>query len=497
MLVLLPLVLLVLGSLAAFLLGQRPGLIRRLALAAAGLSLLAAVAGIVSGPASFSVPWLPGLGMAFTMRLDGLSMFLVALTALATVAVVAFSSEQERPGGYYGLILLMAATAIGTFLSTNLLLFYVFWELMIIPSYVLIGSYGEGAASRRAALKFLVYSLVPSAFLLVAIIALAVAAQPALGHLSFSLAALERVHLAASTQNWIFVLFALSFMVKVPIWPLHAWMPDAYGESRPQVAAMLSGVLSKTGLYALIRFAFPLLPEAARLFAPALAVIALASILYGAWVALGHKDGRMVIAYSSLSHLGLVFLAVVALNALGLDAAVLQMLNHGIYAVALFLLFGLVERSSGTRLLERLGGVARAAPLFAGFFWITVLAALGLPGLNGFSGEFLLLLAVFRTNQVWAWIAIAAAVFSAAYFIRLFQLTSQGPSAPPLKSKLVLRPVQLAVLLPMVALMVYLGFQPGQVTSRVAPVAQSISRLEARAPGTSPVGNLSWEASRL
>ncbi len=496
MLVLLPLILLTLGALAPLFLGRQARAIRLVSLVFSALALVAAVVGIAQAPQQVNLPWLPALGLSLSLQLDGLSMFLVALTALATLAVVAFSDETERPAGYYSLILLMAATAVGTFLSTNLLVFYVFWELMIIPGYLLIGTYGQGPDSRRAALKFLVYSLVPSAFLLVAIVTLAVAAAPAIGHLSFNLDQLLAVHLPAATQNWIFLLFAASFMVKVPIWPLHAWMPDAYGESRPQVAAMLSGVLSKTGLYALIRFAFPLLPEAARLFAPALAVIALISILYGAWIALTHRDGRMVIAYSSLSHLGLVFLGVVALNALGLDGAVLQMLNHGIYAVALFLLFGMVEEAAGTRLLAKLGGVAGRAALFAGFLWITVLAALGLPGLNGFAGEFLLLLGIFRTSQVWAWIAIAAVIFSAAYFIRLFQLTAQGATEVELIRPLRLSPIRFAVLVPFVVLMVYIGFAPAQVTSRVQPVAQSIARLEARAALTQPVGNYSWEASR-
>ncbi len=497
MLVLSPLILLALGALAPLFLGSRATAIRTVALGASVLALIASVIGIVYAPQHIDIPWLKSLGLSLSLHLDGLSMFLVALTALATVAVVAFSDETKRPGGYYSLILLMAATAIGTFLSTNLLVFYVFWELMIIPGYLLIGTYGQGANSRRAALKFLIYSLVPSAFLLVAIVALAVSAAPALGHLSFSLSQLASVRLPAATQDWIFLLFAASFMVKVPIWPLHAWMPDAYGESRPQVAAMLSGVLSKTGLYALIRFAFPLLPDAARLFAPALAVVALISILYGAWIALTHRDGRMVIAYSSLSHLGLVFLGVVALNALGLDGAVLQMLNHGIYAVALFLLFGVVEEAAGTRLLSKLGGIARKAALFSGFLWIAVLAALGLPGLNGFAGEFLLLLGIFHTSEVWAWIAIAAVVFSAAYFIRLFQLTAQGPTEPELRQPLRFGPLRIAAMVPFILLIFYLGWAPGQVTGRVAPVAQSITRQEASTALTVPVSNLSGEARGL
>lgn len=417
MIVLSTLVLPVLGALVLFLMPRecKPARLAAMgfALVTLGLSLF-----LLGGQGtSVNAAWIPAFGVRFHIAADGLSLFLVIMTSLVTLAALGFVRNVDRANAFFGLMLLLEATAIGAFLSLDLFLFYIFWELMIIPAYLLIGGWG-GAQRQRAAIKFLIYSLVPSLFMLVGILVLVFAGSVQTGVLTFSLQSLLGTHLSLTYQIWIFISFALAFLVKAPVWPFHSWMPDAYGEANPQVAAMLSGILSKTGLYALIRFAFPLFPEAAKVLAPWLAGIAIVSILYGAVIALTHKDGRMVIAYSSLSHLGLVFLGIVALNAQGLDGAVLQMVNHGLYATALFLLFGLVETATGTRDLTKLGGLQRTAPLWAGIFLFVVMAALGLPGLNGFAGEFLLLLGIFKTSALWAWLAIMAVILAAAYFIR-------------------------------------------------------------------------------
>ena len=479
------------GAIALFLWpkGASQAAARYTALGFAALTLASSVALIGGQGNAFAVPWVPTLGISFNVGVDGLSVFLVVLTALLTLAALAFTRETERTHAYFGLVLLLEASAIGAFVSLDLFLFYVFWELMIIPAYFLIGGYG-GARRREAALKFLIYSLVPSLFMLVGILVLVWAAFVSQGFLTFSLAQLIGTHLSLPYQYWIFLSFMVAFLVKVPVWPLHSWMPDAYGESPPAVAALLTGVLSKTGLYAMLRLAMPLFPEAARVLMPYLAAMAIISILYGAVIALTHRDGRMVIAYSSLSHLGLVFLGIVALNALGLDGAVLQMVNHGLYAAALFLLFGLVEGATGTRDIGALGGLARKAPVFAGFFLFVIMAAAGLPGLNGFAGEFMLLIGIFKTSPLWAYLGILAAILAGAYFLRLFQASTQGPKSDDKDvPKVPFSSAQVAVLAPFLALMLLLGLAPGVIVNTIHPATTHIVQVMGQAPSQRQVSD--------
>jgi len=463
----------VLGAVACFLMPRNPKAVRWVATAFGILTLASALSLLAGGGTSLVAPWIPAFGIEFHLGVDGLSVFLVILTAFLTTVVFFFGGEKERPGAYYGLILLLEAATLGAFVSLDLFLFYLFWEFMIIPAYLLIGGFG-GERRRLAALKFLVYSLVPSLFMLVGLLVLVWAAEPAIGHVTFELGTLTAHPLTLPYQYWILLSFLFAFLVKVPVWPLHSWLPDAYGEARPPIAALLSGVMSKTGLYALLRIALPLFPQAAHALSPYLAVIALISILYGAMVALTNKDGRLIIGYSSLSHLGLVFLGIVAMNAVGMDGAVFQMVNHGLYVVALFLLFGLIEEATGIRDISRLGGLARRAPLFAGFMLFAVMAALGLPGLNGFAGEFMLLVGIFKTNPVWAWIAILGAILAAAYFIRMFESSMQGPKATEETAQVAIGPGQIAVLAPVLALMLLFGLSPSTLVREIHPATTAI-----------------------
>jgi len=435
-----------------------------------------------------SYNWIAAWGVHWALGLDGLSLVLAILTTLVTAVAIAWTPVQQK--AYYVLFLLLEATALGTFLAADLFVFYVFWEAMIIPAYLLIAGYG-GPRRQRAAIKFLIYSLAPSLLMLAAVVVLGYQAFLALGHWSFSLQVLSHLSIPVTTQMWLFGAFALAFLVKIPTFPFHSWMPEAYAEAPAPVTTMLSSVLSKTALYAFLRIALPILPTAAQRLAPVLAVLALISILYGAFVALAQRDGKLVIGYSSMSHLGLVLLGIVALSYTGLQGAVLQMFNHGIYAAGLFLLFGLVEERVGTRDLEAMGGLEARGPILAGLFMIAILTALGLPGLQGFAGELTLLTGIYVTHSVWAWIAIVSVILSAAYFIRLFQKVAHGTPRAPAGSPGVRPEISgghIALIAPLMVAMVLFGLYPNAITKAAGPALNRVAQtVRATAGGPSPV----------
>lgn len=415
-------------------------------------------AAIAPGGYVNSIQWIPAWGVHFSLSLDGLSLVLVLLTTL--ISAIAIGWEGGRPRAYHALFLLMEASVIGAFLAQDLLLFYVFWEAMIVPAYMLIATYG-GERRTRAAMKFLLYSLIPSLPMLVSIVVLGYQAYLRTGHWNFSIPALLHLGLGTSMQMWLFAGFALAFLVKIPAFPLHSWMPEAYAESPAPVTAMLSGALSKTALYGFLRIAIPILPVAAHRFAPLLATLAIIGILYGALVALSQRDGKLVIGYSSLSHLGLVLLAIATLSYTGLQGAVLQMVNHGVYVAALFLLFGLVERALGTRDLGSLGGLEARGPVLAGLFLVSVLTALGLPGLQGFSGEMAMLVGIYHTNHLWAWLGVIGVILAAAYFIRLFQKVAHG--TPGGGGRVEIGPLHILLVAPLIMAMFFFGLDPSPI----------------------------------
>lgn len=425
-----------------------------------------------------SIPnWIPGFGVGYSVGVDGISLFLVGLTTLITAVAVGASllSINTRVKEYLALMLLLEAGVLGVFLATNLFLFYVFWEVMLIPAYFLIGTWG-GPRRVYAAIKFVLYTAAGSLLMLVGIITLGVLHQfhgGPRGTFTLDLVQLAQTPLTSTEQIWLFLAFFAAFAVKVGLVPLHSWLPDAYTEAPTPVTIMLSGVMTKTAAYGFLRFCIGLFPSATHTLVPLMEILAVVSILYGAVLALVQSDFKRLIAYSSISHLGVVVLGLFALNTQGIEGGVLQMVNHGITTTALFLIAGYMELRTGTRKIEDFGGQALRWPALAIVFLIAALSSLGLPGLNSFAGEFVTLLGVFRANGVYGVLGTLVVIPAAWYLLRFFQGIMQGPE--PERGPVVaagrkgitkdLDLSELAVLLPLLALIFVIGFVPGQFTS--------------------------------
>lgn len=458
---------------------------------AAGLALAWAVVLLIAfEPAAtpqwvLNVPWLATpWPVAFHFGVDGFNLFLVALTALfGLLSGIAFFGRETDLRGPLALLLLLEAATFGVFLSLDLVAFYIFWDLMLVPSFLLILGWG-GPDRRRAAWRYILYNGAGGFVMLFAIVAIGSA-----GH-GFDLAALSGGLLEGAGAAdggtlfrldwgawpvWAFLGLAFSFAVKTPLFPLHGWMPDTYRTAPIPIAAFLSGVQSKAGLYGLMRVALPLFPATLTAFAPVIAVLALCGVVYGALVALVQREAKGVVAYSSLSHLGLVAVAIVVLDPTALSGAVLQMVNHGLFAGGLFLILGMVEARSGDLAFGRLGGLVRGAPVLAAGFLIVAMAALGLPGLSGFAGEFLMLVGIAGKSLWYTAIALLAVIVAAAYMLRLYQGIMDGPAreaASPGWRDIDWR--ERLVLLPIVLFSIWLGVQPRPVTERVALAAGAV-----------------------
>jgi NADH-quinone oxidoreductase subunit M len=421
---------------------------------------------------SEKLEWLKPLGMNYQVAVDSISAWLIALTAFVSL-VAAFSAReiQGRHNYFRAWLLTLETGILGVFAATNLLNFYVFWEVMLIPAYFLIGRWGITRERVKSAIRFVIYTLVGSLLMLVAMLALAFLTVPAGGQPSLDLLVLKgRIGgLDRSTQEWLFLAFAAAFAVKVPLFPLQAWQPDAYAESPTPVTIVLAGVMSKTGTYGFLRFGIFLFPQASQTFAPLICILALASIIYGALAALGQTDLKRLLAYSSLSHTGFIVLGLFALNNQGVNGAVLQMINHGITTPALFLAATALSNRTGTTELAGMAGLQSRMPRLAALFLILSLASLGLPGLNQFAGEFLILGGAWQASAWYAVIGGVGVVLAAWYSIRMFQLIWHGPraenEAPALAKALDMRPVEYLVFVPLVALIVLLGLAPALVTS--------------------------------
>ncbi|MBO0794891.1 MAG: NADH-quinone oxidoreductase subunit M, partial [Ktedonobacteraceae bacterium] len=369
-----------------------------------------------------------GIGVNYHLSVDGVSILLILLTALLTVVCIGASFKVERKlKNYMAFMLLLESGILGVFMAANLFLFYIFWELMLIPAYFLVGSWG-GERRIYAAFKFVLYTSVGSLLMLAGIIALGYYHQIAAGGAyTLDLADLLNTRLDSTLQLWLFAAFGLAFAIKVPLIPFHSWLPDAYSEAPAPVTAMLAGAMSKTGAYAFLRFCIPLFPQAAQMLAPALSILALIGILYCALLALVQTDLKRLLGYSSISHLGVVMLALFAFNLQSVEGSVMQMVNHGITTAALFLIAGFIEAKTGTRRLSDFGGLAFRVPVLATIMAIAALSSLGLPGLNSFAGEFMALLGIFNGNMVFGILATAVVVPAAWYMLRFFQGIMQGP----------------------------------------------------------------------
>ncbi len=354
------------------------------------------------------LPWFPAYGMTYLMGVDGISLFMVLLTTLLMPIAIYFSNlyVDEQPGLYLVLMLVLETAMIGVFLALDLVLFFVFFEFSLIPMYLLIGKWG-GDNRIYAALKFFVYTFAGSALMLVAILVVYFNTG------TFNILEMDAAGLSPQVQTWAFLAFALAFAIKVPIFPFHTWLPDAHVQAPTAGSIILAGVLLKMGTYGYLRLAIPLFPEAAVRFGPWIAGLAVIGILYGALVALVQKDLKSLVAYSSVAHLGYVMLGIVALNHQGMSGAVLQMVNHGLSTGALFLMVGLLYERRHTRMLEDFGGLWKSVPVFSGFFLVVVMSSAALPGLNGFIGEFSILLGAYAAWPVFAILASAGVILAA------------------------------------------------------------------------------------
>ena len=430
--------------------------------------------------------WLPAFGATYSLGVDGISMLLVLLTVVITALSVigAYSAVAKRTREFYTCILALEAGMLGTFLTTDLLLFYVFWEAMLIPMYLLIGIWG-GPRRIYAAIKFFLYTMAGSVLMLVAILWLYFLQRNTTGVPTFALEAFYLLPIAPATQFWLFLAFAIAFAIKVPMFPFHTWLPDAHVEAPTAGSVILAAVLLKMGTYGFLRFAMPLFPQASLQLMPWIAWLAiLGGIWYGALVAMVQPDLKKLVAYSSVSHMGFCMVGLFALsNVQGITGAYLQMLNHGISTGALFLLVGVVYERRHTRLIADFGGLWKPMPVYASIFLVVMLSSIGLPGTNGFVGEFLVLLGAFRTNIWWAAGAAVGVILSAVYMLWMFQRVMFGPVTHAENEKLPdLTVRERLVFAPLLLLIFWIGVQPQPIISRVEPaLARTIELMQERA----------------
>jgi NADH-quinone oxidoreductase subunit M len=434
--------------------------------------------------------WIRDLGVSWKLGIDGISLFLVVLTGVLFPIALAGPRVDRDVKSYVAWMLLLEAGCMGVFLSLDLFCFFVFWELVLVPMYMLIGGWGY---ERRiyAALKFFLYTALGSALMLVAILTVAFLHD---GGPTFDLVRLANDQdFSRNAGRWLFLAFSLSFAIKVPVFPLHTWLPDAHTEAPTAGSVILAGVLLKLGTYGFLRFGLYLFPEAAVWFAPAFLTLGVIGITYGAIVATMQKDLKRLVAYSSVAHLGFIVLGTFALTTQGLQGGLIQMVNHGLSTGALFLLVGMIYERRHTRLIAELRGLQKPAPIMAAVFTVVMLSSIGLPGLNGFVGEFLVLLGTFVSRRWWAVVAAAGVILAALYLLWAYQRVFHGE---PDEANADFREMtwrEGAVMAPLLALIVFLGVYPKPVLDRMEPsVDRLLSHVEEhtdyRQPGVSTAG---------
>ncbi|HUZ85694.1 MAG TPA: NADH-quinone oxidoreductase subunit M [Candidatus Baltobacterales bacterium] len=413
--------------------------------------------------------WIPQLSIFYRLGVDGISLWLIVLNAFLTVIAILATPINKRTPSFVALMLAMSAGLAGVFMATDLVLFYVFWEAMLIPAYFLLWIHGEGPRPGAAALKFVLYTLVGSLLMLVGVIGEYVVT----GRQTFDLAILATLAPAPSVQFGLFFVFALAFAIKTPLFPFHSWLPDAYMAAPTPMLITFAGVMGKAGAYGFLRIAVPLFPQPIGWWdwtwvIPALAV---GGIIWGALMALAQKDMKLLVSYSSVSHMGFIVLGIFAFNVQGQQGAIVQMVNHGVIIAALFLIVGWIADRTGTRDRSAMVGLALRMPVMAGVFAIVTLAALGLPGLNSFVGEFMTLLGAWQRLPALAIVAAIGLLLTPVYMLRLFQGVMQGsPTGPVPRADIYAG--QLTLLTPLIVLMFALGLEPNVLTSLMTSLGQ-------------------------
>ncbi|MBI4460729.1 MAG: NADH-quinone oxidoreductase subunit M, partial [Acidobacteria bacterium] len=373
--------------------------------------------------------WIPSIGASFALGIDGISLLLIMLTTvLGFISILcSWSAIQERVKEYYVFMLVLQAGMLGVFMSLDFFLFYVFWEVMLVPMYFLIGVWG-GPRKLYAAIKFFIYTLVGSVLMLLGILTLYFSYYNQTGVYTFDIVALQDLSLPLDAQIWVFLAFFVGFAIKVPMFPFHTWLPDAHVEAPTAGSVILAGVLLKMGTYGFLRFSLPLLPDAASdsRIVTLMVTLSIIAIVYGALVSLMQKDWKKLVAYSSVSHLGFCTLGIFALNPNGITGSIIQQINHGISTGALFLIVGIIYERRHTREISEFGGLSTVMPVYATLFMIVAMSSLGLPTLNGFIGEFVILQGAYEANWVWAAFGVSGIVLGAAYLLWLYQRTMFG-----------------------------------------------------------------------
>lgn len=439
-----------------------------------------------------SYQWIPELGISYTLGIDGISLFMVVVTALLfPIGLLAAQSLQYRVKAYMFHFLLLETAIMGIFLSLDLVLFFVFWELLLVPMYFLIGEWGH-ERRKYAAVKFFIYTMAGSALFLISILALAFLHQSDTGVLTFDFRTLmEWNGLARSTEIWLFLGFFISFAIKAPLVPFHTWMPDVHTEAPTFGSVILAGVLLKMGAYGFLRFSFTLFPQASVDLAPLLLALSVIGILYGALVASVQKDLKRLIAYSSVAHMGFIILGIFSLTTIGLDGALFNMLSHPLTTGSLFLLVGMLYERRHTRQISELKGIWNVAPVFTALFLVATLAGIGVPGFSGFIGEFLALLGTFFANRPWAIAAAVGVIFAAVYMLWAFRrvFTEEPDEANRAFPDVGVR--EIVVVAPLLLLSLFLGVYPRPVLDRVEPTARVvIAHLEERTDYSEPEVNV-------
>lgn len=415
-----------------------------------------------------NVPWIREFGISYHVGIDGISLFLFLLTSFLTfICILASWNIKDRVKEYMIAMLILETGMLGVFISLDLFLFYVFWELMLIPMYLIIGVWG-GPRRIYAAVKFFVYTMAGSVLMLVAILVLYFKYYHVTGEHTFDLLKIYNLDIPLGAQFWLFLAFFFAFAIKVPMFPFHTWLPDAHVEAPTAGSVILAGVLLKMGTYGFVRFSLPLFPYASHQFVPLIAWLAIAGIIYGALVALVQEDLKKLVAYSSVSHLGFIILGIFVFNIQGMEGGILQMVNHGLSTGALFLIVGMLYERRHTRLIADYGGLTKKMPMLAILFMVMTLSSIGLPGLNGFVGEFLVLVGTFKANKVYAVFAATGVILSACYMLWMFQRVMFNKMTNPENEKLKdINKREWALLLPITMLVFWIGIYPKPIISRM------------------------------